>query len=257
MMYWIVCITALFASGLTLFSGFGLGTILMPAFALFFPVEIAIAMTAIVHMANNIFKLFLVGRKADRRVLTKFAPAALLAALTGAWLLTVLTGMPVITSYMIGEREFQVTALKVVIGLLMIGFAFVELLPRFEKLEFDEKYLSLGGLISGFFGGLSGNQGAMRSAFLSKAGLDKEAFIATGVVIAVIVDFTRLSVYFRHMATVGFDANWKLIVLATLTAFAGAFIGSRLMKKVTLKAVQVIVGMMLVFIGVLLCVGLI
>lgn len=257
MMYWIVCLTALIASGLTLFSGFGLGTILMPAFALFFPVEIAIAMTAIVHMANNIFKLFLVGRKADRHVLMKFAPTAILAAFAGAWLLTLLTNMPVIFSYMIGERQYQITTVKAVVGLLMIVFAFVELLPRFEKLEFDQKYLPLGGLISGFFGGLSGNQGALRSAFLSRAGLDKEAFIATGVVTAVIVDLTRLSVYLRHFTTVELEANGGLMLAATLTAFVGAFIGSRLMKKITLRTVQIIVGVMLVFIGFFLFMGLI
>ena len=39
----VVSIAALFASALTLFSGFGLGTLLMPVVAIFFPVEIAIA----------------------------------------------------------------------------------------------------------------------------------------------------------------------------------------------------------------------
>ena len=60
--YLLICIVALLASGLTLFSGFGLGTLLLPAFALFFPVPAAIAMTALVHFANNLFKLALLGR---------------------------------------------------------------------------------------------------------------------------------------------------------------------------------------------------
>ncbi len=55
MSYLIICGTALIVSGLTLFSGFGLGTLLMPAFALFFPVEVAVEATAVVHLANNIF----------------------------------------------------------------------------------------------------------------------------------------------------------------------------------------------------------
>lgn len=38
MEFLIVCAVALIASGLTFFSGFGLGTILMPVLALFFPV---------------------------------------------------------------------------------------------------------------------------------------------------------------------------------------------------------------------------
>ncbi len=48
---------ALLASGLTLLSGFGLGTALMPVFALFFPLPLAIVATAVVHFANNLFKL--------------------------------------------------------------------------------------------------------------------------------------------------------------------------------------------------------
>ncbi len=61
----IVCAAALVASGLTLFSGFGLGTLLMPVFALFVPLELAVAMTAVVHLANNLFKVGLLGRRAD------------------------------------------------------------------------------------------------------------------------------------------------------------------------------------------------
>jgi hypothetical protein len=52
-----ICLAALISSGLSLFSGFGLGTLLMFVFAVFFPVEIAIALTAIVHYLNNLFKL--------------------------------------------------------------------------------------------------------------------------------------------------------------------------------------------------------
>jgi uncharacterized membrane protein YfcA len=84
MSYIIICGVALIVSGLTLFSGFGLGTLLMPAFALFFSVELAVAATAIVHLANNIFKVVLVGRRADFGVVLKFALPAAAAAMIGA-----------------------------------------------------------------------------------------------------------------------------------------------------------------------------
>ena len=45
----LIGLAALFTSALTLFSGFGLGTILMPVFALFFPLPLAIAATAVVR----------------------------------------------------------------------------------------------------------------------------------------------------------------------------------------------------------------
>ena len=69
--YLIICFTAFVASGLTLFSGFGLGTILMPVFAIFFPLESAITLTAIVHFLNNIFKLSLLGKYADKNIVLK------------------------------------------------------------------------------------------------------------------------------------------------------------------------------------------
>jgi len=256
-MYVIVCLVAVGASFLTLFSGFGLSTLLMPTFALFFPLETAIAMTAVVHLANNAFKLVLVGRKADKEALLTFAMPGIVAAFAGAWLLNYVSGLPPIVSYAIGQQVFQITAVKVVIGLLMVGFALIELLPRFEKMAFAKKWLPLGGAISGFFGGLSGHQGALRSAFLSKAGLEKEAFIATGVVAAFLIDLTRLSVYFSHLSTIVRDADWALIAAAIVAAFAGAFVGSRLLEKVTLRVVQIIVGIMLALVGFLLAVGLI
>src|SRR3970282_1755018 len=87
MIYLVICTVALLASGLTFFSGFGLGTLLLPAFALFYPVEIAVASTAVVHFLNGLFKLTLVGRRADRRTIVRFGAPAMVAAFLGAWVL--------------------------------------------------------------------------------------------------------------------------------------------------------------------------
>jgi uncharacterized membrane protein YfcA len=164
MEYFVVCLVAFGVSGLTLFSGFGLGTVLMPAFALFFPVPVAVAATAVVHLANNLFKTALVGRKADWSVVMKFALPGAAAAMLGALLLNVFASLPPVSSYQFGEKTHEIAPVELVIGVLIIGFAFLDLLPRFENLAFDRKYLPVGGLLSGFFGGLSGIQGALRSA---------------------------------------------------------------------------------------------
>jgi uncharacterized membrane protein YfcA len=99
MEYLIVCTTALFASGLTFFSGFGLGALLMPVLAVFFPVPIAVGATAAVHLANNLFKLFLIGRSADKDIIIRSGIPAVLSALVGASLLTCVSSLPAITSY--------------------------------------------------------------------------------------------------------------------------------------------------------------
>ena len=260
MEYIVISITALFVSSLTLFSGFGLGTVLMPAFALFFPIPVAIAATAVVHLANNVFKIFLVGRNADRGVVLRFAITAALAAILGAWLLGWMSWMPAVTSYQIGERTYELTLVKLVIGILIIVFALFDLVPGLQKLAFERKYLPLGGILSGFFGGLSGNQGAMRSAFLLKSGLDTKSFVGTNAVSAFIVDIVRLIVYSATFYTASFTQIsgdiWVLVLLAIFFAFIGSFVGSRLVKKVSLRTVQIIVGVMLAIIGMGLMTGL-
>jgi len=252
MEYLVVCLSALLVSTLTLFSGFGLGTVLMPVFALFFPVPVAIAATAVVHLANNAFKVFLVGKKADWGVVVRFAIPGALAALIGAALLSLIAGMPALFAYHLKGRVHEITAVKAVIGVLIVGFALLELLPRFQKLALNRRHLPLGGLVSGFFGGLSGNQGALRSAFLIRAGLDKEAFIGTGTVSAVIVDAARMIVYglsFYTSKSGDLDGICALVLAATLAAFLGSFMGARLIRKITLGAIQITVGIMLVIIG--------
>jgi hypothetical protein len=87
MFYLFVVIAAASVSALTLYSGFGLSTLLMPVFVLFFPVEVAVAATAIVHAANNIFKIVVVGRHAERSLVLQFVIPATLAAFVGAALL--------------------------------------------------------------------------------------------------------------------------------------------------------------------------
>jgi uncharacterized membrane protein YfcA len=233
----------------------------MPAFALFFPIKIAVAATAIVHLANNLFKIVLVGKYADRKTVIVFAVPAAIAAFVGATLLSSLSNVSVLFFYQIGKSTYEITPVNLVLGLLIVGFALFELIPKFEKMQFDKKYLSLGGLLSGFFGGLSGMQGALRSAFLAKSGLSKEAFIGTNTVSAVVVDVTRLIVYGFAFYTQKFaeipQSVWNLVGVATFTAFAGAYIGKKLMKKVTIKTVQKIVGVMLLLLGTALGCGLI
>ncbi|MCC5917708.1 MAG: sulfite exporter TauE/SafE family protein [Cryomorphaceae bacterium] len=253
----IITIVAFTAAILTFFSGFGLGTILTPVFMVFFPVELAIGLTGIVHFFNNIFKLILVGRNADKAVLLRFGIPAVIAAFIGSWLLFNIPDASPLFSYEMFGKTFEVYPVKFIISLLLIAFASMDLLPFFNKLQFGKDKLSIGGALSGFFGGLSGNQGALRSAFLIKAGLSKEAFIGTAVVVSTFVDFTRLSVYATKFTRAGLNENLAIVLCATLAAIAGAFIGNKLLKKVTLHFLQVVVAIMLILISIALGAGLI
>jgi uncharacterized membrane protein YfcA len=132
----LIGLVAFFASGLTLFSGFGLGTLLTPAFALFFPVDLAVGLTAVVHFANNIFKLGLLGRQADRATVVRFGLPAMAAAFVGARVLIWLSHLEPLLTYELAGRAFRIMPVNAAIAVLLLVFVVLELSPRFSALWF-------------------------------------------------------------------------------------------------------------------------
>jgi uncharacterized protein len=259
--YLLICAASLLVSIVTLFSGFGLGTVLMPVFAIFFPLPIAIASTAVVHLANNFFKAAIVGKFANWNVVLKFGIPAALASAIGAYLLGAVSFIPPVFSYsFIQNHEFKITYIGITVGLIIILSSLFELIPTLSELSFPSKYISFGGALSGFFGGISGNQGILRSAFLIKAGLSKEEFIGTSVIASIFVDIIRLfvygfAIYFEKFAYVLSREMQGILIASSLTAFLGSYIGSKLIHKITFKSLQMIVGLMLLILGTAIALG--
>jgi uncharacterized protein len=61
----------------------------------------------------------------------------------------------------------------------------------------------------------------------------------------------------RGFTRAGLSENMTLVASATLSAIAGAYIGNKLLKKVTLRFLQVTVAIMLIIISLCLGAGLI
>ena len=253
----IIPIVALLASLLTFFSGFGLGTLLMPVFAIFYPVEIAVALTGVVHLLNNIFKIALVYKKINFDVALRFGVPAIFMALIGAMTLTQTASTEPFYSYEFGDRLCEMVIVKTVIGVLMLVFAIMEVTPALNQWKFGKRHLILGGALSGFFGGVSGHQGALRSMFLLKSGLTKEGFIATGIIIACAVDIGRLGVYWNGFMRSTWVENGELLGVTVLAAFAGAYLGKKALNKVTIGGVQLTVSVLISLMGLALISGLI
>lgn len=242
------------ASLLTFISGFGLGTLLLPVFALFLPLPTAVAMTAVVHLLNNLFKFGLLWRSVERAMVLRFGLPSIVGAFAGA---VVLERIGRAAPLYLGLRT-SVDVLDLVIAALMILFSVLELSAASNRVTFGGQHLVPGGLISGFFGGLSGHQGALRSMFLLRSGVKKEAYIATGIAIALLVDLTRLPIYYAGGADLSsWSSQWPLLLATVLAAFAGAWWGKWLLPKVTHRGVQVAAGALMVVIGAGLAIGLI
>ena len=258
----IVGVAASIAAGLTLYSGFGLGTLLMPVFALFFPVDVAVAATAIVHGANSAFKVGVVGRCADRALVVRFGLPAVVTAFLGALALGYASRFGASTSYELGAKVAVITPIKVVMAILMLVFASFDLLPRLRKLTFSRRYVLLGGILSGFFGGFSGHQGALRSAFLAKVGISTEAFVGTNAAIGFMVDAARIATYTtmfllgRAAGPFGAD-EWPLVLVGIISALTGVMVGKRFLHKVTMGTVQTLTGVFLIGIALALGSGLV
>ena len=231
-----------FAAGfITLYSGFGLGTILLPVYALFLPLTSAISATAIVHFLNNLFKFGLVYKKITWNIVIRFGITASIFSILGSLVLVSISG--------------QEELLHQVIGALIIFFALFEILPNLRKVQFSEKLIPLGGVLSGFFGGLSGHQGAFRSMFLLKTGLNKDSYNADGVMIALIGDISRIGGYVLSifsLASFSQSSSVNLFLVAVIASFAGSFLANRLSNKITINYIKILVSVMMLVIGFLL-----
>lgn len=241
-------------AALTLVSGFGLGTLLLPAFAIFFPVEIAIAATAIVHFVNNVFRLGLVARWANRDVVLQFGIPAVLAALVGAALMSAMASAAPLFEYRLGPLRCEVTLLNVIIAILLAVFAGLELWPKYETLTFPRRALPIGGVLSGFFGGISGMQGALRAPFLLRTGMSKQQFVGTTNVISTMVDVARLLAYTIGLTWLVKSQNYQvlteqrtiiLVIVACVAGCVGSVLGARLIKKITRRTIRITVAVLL------------
>ena len=258
----IVGTAAALVSTLAVFTGFGLGTVLLPVFALFFPAELAVGATAVVHGAANVLKVALLGRHADRSIVVRFGLPAVLGAFVGAAALGLVSRLSPVAEYSIGGFRALLTPINLVLGALIFAFGLFELHPRLRALEFDRRHLVLGGALSGFFGGLSGHQGALRSAFLAKLKITTETFAGTSAVVSLLVDLARIAVYGAAFLAPGSAGLFvgdvgRLVATAVAAAFLGVLIGRSFVRKVKMHAVRTTTGVLLLVVAVALALGLV
>lgn len=255
----LVLLVVIFGSVLTFFSGFGLGTILLPVFLVFFEPKMAIPAVALVHFTNSIFKFIYVRKYIVRSVFLKFGLPAIGAALIGAYLLTLIEKLDILFSYRLFEKEIQVSWIGFLIGLLILFFTLLESSKRIAQIQLQGKYLFLGGILSGLFGGLSGHQGALRALFLKNAQLSKEQFVGTSNAISLVIDLARISLY----TWVFIRMNWLeneysyLILVGMGGALIGVTIGNKMLKKMTSAGVQLFISVCLILFALLLMAGII
>ncbi|MDP3793635.1 MAG: sulfite exporter TauE/SafE family protein, partial [Candidatus Uhrbacteria bacterium] len=214
-------------------TGFGTSTLMIPVLVIFFPPVEAIFLVAIIHWFGNIWKVTLFRSGFNLRLLALFGVVGLVTSYLGAYI-------------SLGANE---EVLLRVLGAFLAGYAlFVAFQSRFKVPAGNLTALS-GGALSGFFAGMFGIGGAIRSAFLSAFDLPKAVFIATAGAIGLLVDSTRIIVYFTGGATLPREL-WYGLILFIPVSFLGAQIAKKVVNRIPQNKFRIVIAVFLLAIGI-------
>ena len=214
-------------------TGFGTSTLMIPILVTFFPPIEAIFLVAIIHWSGNIWKVSLFHYGFNLRLLILFGTVGLATSYLGAYI-------------SLGANE-QIL-LRLLGGFLGGYVLFLIFRSKFKIPPSNTMALS-GGALSGFFAGMFGIGGAIRSAFLSAFDLPKAIYIATAGAIGLLVDSTRIIAYFTDGAMLPKEL-WYGLLLFIPISFAGAWIAKRIVDKIPQNQFRTIIAILLLLVGI-------
>jgi len=234
----LVGVISFLAGAISAVAGFGIGSILTPLLGLGIGVKLAVAAAAIPHFAGNALRLWTLRDRIDKSVLKTFGLMSAAGALLGA-ILHAIAAAP---------------ALKIVMAVILIAAGALGVLGWMERLRLGRRGAWVAGGVSGFLGGLVGNQGGIRAAAMLALNVRREVFVATAVAIALVVDGARLPVYAFSVGP-QLIGMWPLLLTSTVGVILGTLFGKVLLGRVPESAFRRVVSALLIALGVALLVS--
>jgi uncharacterized membrane protein YfcA len=229
---WLAAGAAVLAGAIAAVSGFGVGSLLTPVLMLSMPTAEAVAVLAIPHAIVTAVRLWRLQRDIDFETFKQFGVASAIGGLAGAFL----------------QPHLSSPILAGVLGVLLIVSGTTEVLRRPIPLPRTSAFRLLGGTLSGFFGGLVGNQGGIRAAALLGFNLNPLQIVATATASAILVDAARVPIYL-HYAGPAIAANARLAALITTAALVGTYVGIKVLKRLDQRIYRRLVGVLLLTLG--------
>jgi uncharacterized membrane protein YfcA len=233
-----VFLVAIVAGATASVVGFGIGSLLTPLLALRYGVSTAVAAVTIPHIVATAVRCWRLRAHIDRAVLLRFGMLSAVGGLAGALLYTRL-GSAVLTR---------------VLGGLLLLTATAQLTGWNSRWHPRGPIVAVAGLLSGFFGGVAGNQGGLRAAALTAFPLSPAAFVATATATGLLVDAARTPVYLWGGAP-QLRALWPLIGVAVVGVLVGTLLGERLLLGLPVRRFGRIVGVAVGLLGMWLVFG--
>ena len=234
----LVLCAGLFGGAVASVAGFGIGSMLTPAIAAASGTKLAVAAVSIPHAIGTSIRFWRFRREVDWAVVRSFGLTSAAGGLTGALLNTWATSR----------------ALELVFGSLLVLAGGSQVTGYAKRWRLRGTLAWLGGALSGFFGGLVGNQGGIRTAAMLGFDVSKRQFVATTTAVALVIDMARVPIYLA-VETAELVRMWPTMALATLGVIIGTLSGERLLARVPEQRFRMVVGVLLLVLGVSFLIG--
>lgn len=230
-------ILAFFSEIIGTISGFGSSVFFVPLAGLMFNLKTTLALTGILHIFSTSAQVYLFRKKINWMLLLKIGIPSVLFVLLGAWL----------------NNKIDLKYVEFAMGIFLVGFAVTFFIKKDLKFKPTNFNAISGGAVAGFLAGLIGTGGAIRGATLTAFDLKKGAFVGTSAGIDFAVDLSRTIVYLFN-GYLDKKYIWYIPALFVL-AYAGAWIGKKLLNKIPDDIFKKIVLILILAVGVFMVYG--
>jgi uncharacterized membrane protein YfcA len=146
------------------------------------------------------------------------------------------------------QSRLASAVLTFILAALLMLAGTMELARRRVPLPETPFWRLAGGVLSGLFGGLVGNQGGIRAAALLGFKLSPRQLVATATASALLVDAARVPIYILSAGPVIARARVMLIA-ATIGVTIGTFVGVPLLSRIPEPVYRRIIGLLLLLLG--------
>ncbi|HET8574888.1 MAG TPA: sulfite exporter TauE/SafE family protein [Candidatus Paceibacterota bacterium] len=229
----LIALLTFVASTVGTLAGFGISTIMVPTLLFFFPFSVVLIVVGIIHWFGNLWRIIIFRKGFRLRLTLLFGIPGMAAAVVGAFFVS---------------RVSDTLLSQILGGILLFYVLFLLMKPTFTL---SKKPISsiAAGTLSGFFSGIFGIGGVLRSMFLSAYNLPKSVFIATAGAVSVLVDSSRLPVYFLNGNTVPEELFFGLL-LFIFASFLGVEAAKFFVHKIPEKRFRAVILCFLFFAGI-------
>jgi uncharacterized membrane protein YfcA len=236
----VVCFAALLVGIINTVFGVGGSLLAYPILLHWLPDKIIIGVLSIIVIMVTAHRIFLFHRALSFRAIRYFLLLGIPSSVAGAFLLS----------------KISVDLLRWVVGVFLIVITLHDWLN--EKRAFStpvkeaapshppKSFIAVGG-VSGFLTGLIGSAGVINTAFLLRAGFNKEAISVNQAGIALAYSLIKFPVYWKYEIIT--PSILLAGVIATTGSASGTFLGSYLLRKLSVRRFTFLLRILILVIG--------